>query len=530
MILQKLSSSGRALPYAVGVLLVLTLAFQFSSLYFFPQYDGARYWGDEFGQIIELKTELEQGYASIPTGKGATVAETNGIIRGNSWMAAFVYGIPALLLYPSFDLVSIGRTVTAVLSIGLLILLFWSLRKFGASMLVSAVALILLIANRSFVFASHSARLDIAAGLAVLGWVVYVTLMYRYRNEGWQPSSRWYLLFGAATFFLVTFSIHLLTLLGPAAVYALWKISNPERLKAMVYGALGVVIIAAVLFATYALSDAPLTLFGNTTHHIQSYDVLEAMPAFSPFSWSVQSSNLVQRFEQFSSEAPIILALLAIACVTLVMKRHSIDRSTRFLLACSAIVTICWLEFQSSAVYYLLHITPLLVLCSILVLRHLKPRRWRMTLALGALALIILHVDDMHNAFALAEEIDDQNSRAIAAALRTIPGDGSTVLSQYPAVSHLHRELGERLMTTHFVNFPRDTTGVAGVLFAQNVSTMILYRTSRAENYSFEVEPLWQTVQGDWSLDTVVGSFFDVGLDYFAGLSGNDTLFIARSR
>lgn len=84
-------------------------------------------------------------------------------------------------------------------------------------------------------------------------------------------------------------------------------------------------------------------------------------------------------------------------------------------------------------------------------------------------------------------------------------------------------------MTTHFVNFPRDTTSVTGVLDAQNVSTMILYRTSRKESYSFEVDPLWQAVQ-NWRMDTITGSYFDVGLDYFAGLSGSDTLYIVRRR
>ncbi|HET6513337.1 MAG TPA: hypothetical protein VFH43_14190 [Candidatus Kapabacteria bacterium] len=529
MIFQKLSGSGRALPYAVGVLLILTLAFQFSSLYYFPQYDGARYWGDEFGQVIELKTELEQGYASIPTGKGATVEVTNGIVRGNSWMAAFTYGLPALIFFPSFDLVSIGRTVTAVLSIGLLAMLYWSLRKLGASMLVSMSALVVLVASRSFVFATHSARLDIAAGMAVLGWIVYVSITYKSLSAGWTPQPRWYVIFGAVTFLLVTFSIHLLTLLGPAAIYAICLIGKGERTKAYLLSAAGVVSVAALLMGTYALAGAPMTLFGDTTHHIQSHDVLDAMPAFSPFSWSVQSSNLVQRFDQFREEAPVILALFVIASIVLAMKWRGVDRHTRSLLLCSTIIIICWLQFQSSAVYYLAHITPLMILCSVMVLRQLRPRRWRMTLALGALALVILHVDDIRGAFATAKEIDDQNKSAVANVLRRLPRDGSTVLTQYPAVSRFHQTLGPRLMTTHFVNFPRDTSSTERVLHAQNVSTMLLYRTSRAHDYSFEVAPLWN-VATNWDLDTVTGSFFDVGIDYFAGLHGSDTLFIATRK
>lgn len=502
----------RMLLSALFILLLLTLGYQLSSLYYLPQYDGARFWGDEFGQILELKTELERGYAAIPTGKGATVEATNGIVRGNSWLAAIVYGLPALLFYPHFDLVTIGRTVSALLSLILLVILYAALRRFGSSKFVALAATLVLIANQAFVFASHSARLDIAAGLSVLAWVGYCTWQYRQLRQAlWQPGSLWFTAFGACTFALVTFSIHLLTLLGPAAVFVVYVFGKEQRAKAFAASASGVLAVAGILFAIYASTGAPLTLFGETPHRLQSHDVLSAMPVFRPFSWSVQSSNLVQRFEQFRIEAPFVAALFMASLVVSVVKWRSLAPATKFALACSGIVVLCWLQFQSSAVYYLTHITPLLVFISVMILRTLKPRRWKTTLALGCVALAALHFAEIEQLTDPSRRRDTQNRHALQAIEPRLPDDGSTILVQYPAVSILHRTLGDRLMTTHFVNFPVDSSSVEEVLRKNNVSTIVLYRTAQAHNYSFEVAPLWAFAQAHGKTDTLIrGDFFDV--------------------
>src|SRR5689334_3548967 len=91
-------SMERVASWAIAGMIVIILAAQARLLYVFPQPDSARWWGDETGQMIELRAEVEEGYARIPTGLGSSVAITNGLVRGNSWLAAAVYGFPAYLL------------------------------------------------------------------------------------------------------------------------------------------------------------------------------------------------------------------------------------------------------------------------------------------------------------------------------------------------------------------------------------------------------------------------------------------------
>src|SRR5665213_1616735 len=206
------------------VLVILMLAAQARLLYVFPQPDSARWWGDETGQMLELRTELEGGFARIPTGLGSSVAITNGLVRGNSWLAAVVYGVPAIIFSSETDLVTIGRTVTFVLALLLLFVLYSMLRKFHAPPLLAIFATLLLVSTRSFFFASHAARLDIAAGLTVLGFVWYLASRYeRFREGRWTPSARWYFGYGIAVVFFATLSIHLVTLLGALTLYMFWR-------------------------------------------------------------------------------------------------------------------------------------------------------------------------------------------------------------------------------------------------------------------------------------------------------------------
>jgi hypothetical protein len=347
-----------------------------------------------------------------------------------------------------------------------------------------------------------------------------------------QPShsALWYFVFGAATFFLATFSIHLLTLLGPVAAYSLFLLGKNERAKAFGLSISGVLTTSAALFAAYLLTGAPVVLFGETAHHIQSYDVLSAMPAFQPLSWSVQSSNVLQRVEQFWIEAPIVLPVVLVSTTVTTISWKSLDPQQRVISTATLMVLISWLLFQSSADYYLLHITPLLILQSFVVLRGvLNTRTASIAMTVASMILAAISFTDVSRATHSARVIHRQNGEAIRSILGSLKDDPLRVLAQYPAVPELHKRLGDRLVTTHFLNFPREIKSAIQVLREQRVGSLILYRTSRQSSYSFEVDTLWQVANTYGQLESrITGNLFDVGIDYFKGLTGEDTLYHFR--
>lgn len=521
----------RPITWLLALALVVLLVLQFRSLYVFPVYDSARWWGDEFGQVIELKTEIEEGVARIPTGYGATVAETNGIVRANSWLAAAFYGLPAVLFFPTFDLVTIGRTVTALLSVVLIVCLFWSLRSSGSTSVFAFAILLLLVTNRAFLFATHSARLDVAAGFAVLAWLSYII---RASAEG--RSYRWWFLLGAVTFLLCTLSIHLLTLLGPVAIFAVWRLGGFRRPLRALSAVLGVLLCVGILLGTYALTSAPFTLFGETgPGTLQAQEVVAAFPGLRPFSFSVQSSNIIQRFELLIEDAPIFvlpftLAMVAIAVIVPAFARKlNLSEYTIRLLGSTGIITWSWLEFQSSSAYYLLHLLPLLAF-AIGAIVHRAFETSRAISVIGFLVLALLYfsnIQDSIKAEVNGAQMSTENRAAIQAVIPRIDPKAK-ILTQIPAISLVHESLDRRMMTTHFVNFPKADQAHSDLLVDHDVRYILEYRTSRMPNFSFESATL-NNLAALGTIDTqFIGRFFDVRQSYFHPLHGSDTLTLYR--
>ena len=458
----------------IAALTLVVLVQQLSSLYIFPMPDSARWWGDETGQIVELKAETQQGYASIPIGKGSTVAVTNGILRGNSWLAALVYGVPARLFSDTCDVVSIGRTVTAILSCALLVALFFCCRSLGVPVVLSELAVLLLLSTRSFLFASHAARLDIAAGLAILLWItVAAKKISAYQRGEWIPSARWFFFFGAITFSLATLSIHLLTLLPLAGIYLLFALGafkKPSRLLATIGG---VATVALVLLGVYVISGAPLTLFGVTAKHTQFHSVISEVPITKLFSRSVQLANLHQRWDGFIHEAPAILLLMGLGVVAAFMSRKQSFVAIS-LLAC---VIVSWLLFQSYAIYYYLHVLPVIVLVTFVLLsRVLSEKGAFVSIFSVVVAFLVAHFgfyDGVH-AKESATRLTKSNRSALEVAFATVSLEKSpVVLIQNPGLAWLLKRDQAGTMTEHFISFPLDDRAPSEVLKAQKVQYSI---------------------------------------------------------
>jgi hypothetical protein len=507
------------LEVALLVLVLVVLVFQLRLLYIFPQPDSARWWGDETGQMLELKAELESGVAHIPSALGSSLAVTNGFIRGNSWAAAIVYGVPVYVFEGLTDVVTVGRTVTALLSLLLLVALARLVFKVTYDVAASLFAVLVLVTTRAFFYGSHAARLDVAAGLAIVVAGGYLLHKHNARRHlepiGWQ----WWFIAGACYMALSTLSIHLLTIGAVIVAFLLWqfKSMNVRSIGGLLCG---VLVVLGIILAIYGLSGAPPTLFTKTATSNQFESVAYGLPIMRPFSRSVQLANILQRGSGFRLEAPALLGLALIAIVVLLFKRSIADHRTRFLVGYSVAVFAAWMLLENSALYYYMQVIPIFVAALVAVIFVRKPDSWRWVTLVAGLILVIFAVRDAQTAGTLASELQRDNSAALSKALRAIDmspiDEAPIVLAQNPAVAELYRSTSLRLMTPHFLSFPISTAPVEDQLSNIGVDFVLLYSVGGGGNYTSDYTSLHQvaTTHG-LVLTRWTGKLFDVGRDYF---------------
>jgi hypothetical protein len=518
----------------IALLLVIVLVAQTRTLYIFPQSDGARWWGDETGQMLELRAELHDGFARIPTGLGSSVAITNGLIRGNSWFAAAIYGLPVLLFSNVTDIVSIGRSITLALSIALLLAMYRMMRAQQVPRVLALFSLLILLSSRSFFYASHAARLDVAAGLGVIGIVWYLSARYdELAQMKWKPTWLWYFGYGAVVVLFATLSIHLLTLLGALSLYMLWRFGAFRKIPAIASVVGGAVLMLAVLLSIYAMSGAPFSLYGPSTAPNQFQSVASELPILRPFSRSVQFANILERFHGLWNEAPVFVVLAIVAIILRSAVRTPFQRSNRDKWISSAAIVICvaWLLLQSPALYYYIQVLPLFIVAIVIGIS----RRWRSALAISvivvaiSITLSIFGLNDAMRAERTAGIIDRNNHAAIMGAIDSIRSHEVTerpiVIAQNPAVAMLEHEKSVQLMTAHLVSFPTSSEPIADVLHKLNVQYVLLYVPHDGSVYSADYRALRSIAD---SLGEIIlrrpGILFDVHRDYFAAGALNENL------
>ncbi len=510
---------------AVFVTVVLVLVMQTRSLYTFPQPDGTRWWGDETGQMLELRSELQTGYAHIPTALGSSLAITNGLVRGNSWLAAIEYGLPALAFSKYFDLVTIGRTVTFLLSLAMCFCTYRLLRKLGVSVALALLGVLLLISTRSFFFASHAARLDVAAGLSVLLFVWYLATHFeQFKQAKWQATTSWYVASGAIAMLFATLSIHLVTLLGVLSFYTFWRFRAwriPKDLFAAVGGAS---VVLGILIGIYFLTGAPMSLFSPSVQPNQFQSVASMLPILRPFSRSVQIANVLERATGIWFEAPQIVLLACIVLALLIVRRRMTTNTpaTSFTTDAGIVILIAWLFFESPALYYYVQVLPLFVVVLLSkIASRIRPSAGFSAVILGcAVLLAVFSVKDSSMAHEQASRIETDNHMALDAAVRTIAFDSKNtrpiVLAQNPAIAYLEHDTSVRLMTAHLVSFPTSLGSLASQIESTGARYMLLYVSGDGTRYSEDYAAL--RPQAD-SIGTIMfkrtGTLFDVHRNYF---------------
>jgi hypothetical protein len=517
----------KALTILIIAMAAVLFVLQLRSLFIFPQPNSFRWFGDETWLMTEATQQLTTGVVRYPLAVGSTLEHGKGLALSMTWLSALLYGIPAWIV--GQNPVAVGRIVTAALACALLALLYGCSHSLGASRFASMLAVLLLASTRSFFFTSHSARPDLFAGLIVL---VFVAICTKFAQQEKKCSTRWWFGYGVITVFLfVSSSIHLLTLLGPVALYFFWRLGGMQRWNFALSAIVGAAVMAAILIAVYYGTTGNLTLFSSSTGPAQFQDVLSSIPIRRPFSRSVQVANIVIRLKQFASEAPQIFLLLML--LPFVWRKSAGVRHTFAIASC--VVILSWLLLEGAEINYLMHLLPLLFL-GIALAGTVVAERWNYvaTSVLTGIAIIffLFGYHDSSDALASASIIDASNRVNVLAIEASIAaswhGTGKPrVLTEPITLDRLSQDSNIETMTDHFISFPLRTWPLDSFFFQEHVHYAVLYNSPVYPKNRDRDDPFYRSVIHSGRLmATYIGTSGDMGRDYFDRSNWQDTLLL----
>jgi hypothetical protein len=342
--------------------------------------------------------------------------------------------------------------------------------------------------------------------------------------------------FGAALVFLMlTSSVHLVTLLPGLGVYAAWRLGVFRKSGPATAFIGGGILCVATLAAIYALTTNSVAIF-DSSGHAQFHDVVSSIPILRPLSRSVQVANLLIRSKQFIAEAPA--ALLVVPVVALALWRTRGRSDARGITLAFAIVFLSWVLLEGAEVHYLMHIVPLMLLVTIVLLSRTSnyEGQWPALIAIViAGALTVLSVRDANSAFVEGSRIARSNDRATGGLFAAIASDWQRpglpiVLVEPPALEGLMK-YPLRLTTDHFLSFPQYALPLDRYLDTLAIDYIVLYNSPDYPKVRPSSDPLYQTVRSHAILvDLETGTIGDIGRTYFEPSTFRDTLLLFRWR
>ncbi|MDP4199429.1 MAG: hypothetical protein Q8922_09875 [Bacteroidota bacterium] len=514
--------------FALVVLVIALFALQCSSLFVFPQPNSLRWYGDETWLMSEAKTQITTGTVRYPLAIGSTLDHSKGLALSMTWLSAVLYGLPAAAV--TADPVAVGRVVTAVLAAILLVTAYRSARALGASSLAALIGVALLASTRAFVFSSHSCRTDLLAGLVVLLFLSSMTQLFAIQKE---RSQIWWIGYGAVVVFLaVSSSIHLLTLLGPVAIFLAWRFGGFGTFRlafATIIGALSTLVLLTIVSW---LTNGTLTLFTPGAHQFQ--DVLSSIPILRPLSRSVQSANILIRLKQFFAEAPAVFLLVLLTPFAWQSSKQRAKASS--LLIALVIIFLSWLLFEGAEINYLMQVVPVIFLAIALALSRISSKNKVIEYAAAAIAIVFIGISgqDMLRASANAHVIDRSNASAISAIASHIdtswhrPG-APLILVEPPALERMSQYPNLRVMTDHFISFSEREIPTDSFLRQEHVNYAVLYNSPKFPKDRARVDSLYRTVRRIGTLIAYeAGRSGDIGRNYFGRSEWQDTLLLFK--
>ncbi len=515
-------------------LLLATALFmlQLLSLYTTPVQDSYLWWGDESWLMIEFRTQIMEGVFRHPYALGSNLQHGSGLLFGNMWIPALLYGLPAALFKGGTDIILVGRSVTALLSATLLIALFEVTRRLTGDRVLSLFSVLLLLSSRSFLLTGHSARYDILTSLSIL---LGLSLLLRINTKAGTKQERLKrqvsstaVLAGALATGSVLITIHVALAIWIATFVCVLR-SEKSRTISIVASYLAGSGAVALLLIGVAMLQGHATLLGGGRSNAFLLN-LSDIPALRLFSRSVQSANAIQKWKTLSSlalgYAVAIITGVGLTMIALVRRQAQIGLEWRHVVA--AMIVVCWFEFESAApTSYLIHVLPVLSVEIALIAWRLLPVVGRPWIILSAAAALgIFGLTDAWNVRTIGRNISKANDHAVTDALgQVVHGSAEPrpiVLASNPSIHCILLDTSVQLMTTHLVEFPQDGTShgelspLEYAIKKAHVRYILLYQSGLKPDYMREIGPLsiaakhlglmvWQQA----------GVFTDVGRSYF---------------
>lgn len=459
-------------------LIALLVADQTRFLFTYPVPDTGMWFGDESWTMLTARALAHSGVARVPEALGSSLAQSNGFVNGSIWITGLLYGIPANLFASLASPVAIGRVVSLILSLGIVYsIAVWSRvrKQEGLPGLLAAFALI---TSDAFAFSSHSARFDAATGLAVLLFVLMLIWLFK-RSQKETLFTGWYFAIAFLAVLSLAVSVHVPTLIALPAFYAIVRLGVLKNLRRITAAALGLVAGCALLAILYWSTTGSLDLLGKGYN--QYYNVANSLPILHPYSWQVQRINTIDRAVQVWNVAwPLVLALMAGIIAWFVQRTH-FGAIVRFALVLSLLVLGSWMLFEGPAVFYNIHILPVVALSASILLRPVLASvsaRWLAVAAAIVIAATALLRQEQYGH--VGARLVNGNRAAIHSLVDPIARDSRPlILTDEPGLNEIAADTNVRLMTNHLLLFGAEDKPVPDILREQGVHFLLLYSTVR---------------------------------------------------
>ncbi len=247
-------------PWALLALTLFVLFINSRSIYTTPVPNTWIWWsGDETQSMVEERSLLQTGLYTYWYAHNEGVAQGSGILKGSVWLVALLYAGPSLLTNTNF--VFVARSVSALLGLLLLGLVYWGCRRLGARPAIAMASVLLFVSSMCYFIMSHSGRPDIPVGIVNLLIMVLTVASVSTTEQAELTRRR---LFWVGVLFASTLlvSLHVAMDSTLPLLFLLWRGKAVRGIRDILRFGSGFAVLFAILAALYVKATGAFSLLG----------------------------------------------------------------------------------------------------------------------------------------------------------------------------------------------------------------------------------------------------------------------------